>query len=283
MTIDHFEYQDRHGIDINISSYSYANHWLHEFKKDLPEPKVNFWYKEPGLWLPLSCVFVLVVSTSAVSVASNAITTSAINTSGASLLVATVNGFNSINPIGNPSDSKANTWFNLTTHVCSGGISSGYIAYAKNPIVGSGHTFTFGAVATYPCICVAAFSGADLTAPFDQENGADNVSATTGQPGSITPTINDALIIACAQYFDATTVGSVDSGLTLQENQASDGTVTHVGGSLAYGIQIPPPFAVNPTFTAAAGGPRQWLAIASFKPSTAVAATVKQLAALGVG
>lgn len=214
-----------------------------------------------------------VVSTSAVAVAGGAITTPAIDTSGANFLVATVDAFNGVNPIGNVTDSKGNTWANLTTHVSNGGNVSGFIAYVKNATVGSGHTFSFGTTATFPGICVAAYSGVDVTAPFDQQNGADNVAASTGQPGTITPSAAGALVIACAQYLDATNVASVNGSFILQENQASDATATHVGSSLAYLIQTSAA-AANPTFTAtAAGSSRQWLGIASFLAATGGATT----------
>ena len=68
----------------------------------------------------------------------NNATTSAIDTTGATLLVALIvtdtGG-------GTMSDSKGNTWTALTAH--SGGTTvTGQLFYVSNPTVGSGHTFT---------------------------------------------------------------------------------------------------------------------------------------------
>ncbi len=286
MSIDYYKFQDKNGIDINTYSYIYANLWLHEFRKSkLPTPKVKFWYREPGLWLPLSCAITVVSSTHAASSDGNAVTTTGINTSGADFLVLSLDAFNGILPIGNPSDSNGNTWNNLTTHVCNGGNVSGFISYAINPTVGSGHTFTFGANLTFPAICVAAFSGLDTATPFDgQENGNDNINAITGSTGSITPVNNDALVIAVWNALDGATQASPISPVEYDpplEFQLSDGTITHVGASLAYRVFVGAPSAQNPVFSWTATC-RHWAAIASFKPA-GTSITVKQLPALGVG
>lgn len=220
----------------------------------------------------MAIAFVTGASVKAASAASNAITTGAITTTGVNCLVVSACGFNGVNPIGNVTDNMSNTFVNLTTHVCNGGNVSGYLAYVLNPTVGAGHTFTFGAIATYPAICVAGFSGVDS---YDgTQTGADNITAATAQPGSLTPANADSLVVACANYLDAQTVASITgSGWVLKEAQTSDGTVTHVGASLGYQIQSGAASATNPTFNADGSSPRQFLAIASFKPSSGGATT----------
>lgn len=221
----------------------------------------------------MGIAFVTGASVKAASAASNAITTGSITTTGVNLLIVSVAGFNAVNPIGNVTDNMSNTYTNLTTHVCNGGNVSGYLAYVLNPTVGAGHTFTFGAVATYPAICVAGFSGVDS---YDgTQTGADNITAATAQPGSLTPANADSLVVACANYLDSQTVASITgSGWVLKEAQTSDGTVTHVGASLGYQIQVGAAAATNPTFNSDASSPRQFLAIASFKPSSGGAAFI---------
>lgn len=47
-------FAERQGFEIDIRSYEYANIWLRTPNPRLPLPDVRHWYREPGLWLPLS-------------------------------------------------------------------------------------------------------------------------------------------------------------------------------------------------------------------------------------
>jgi hypothetical protein len=136
------------------------------------------------------------------------VTTAAINTTGADLLVLGV-AYN----VGGPpsvSDSKGNTWIALTARTSSN--ASHRFFYAKNPTVGSGHTFTVSGSFSYPGIVVQAFSGADTTAPFDVEAGTSGSSGTSAATGAITPSAANCLIVAgCAN--ESVTGLRVDAGL----------------------------------------------------------------------
>jgi hypothetical protein len=89
---------------------------------------------------------------------------------------------------GTLSDSKGNTWVALPTHIAGGsGACHLTLYYAKNALVGAGHTFTFSnGVTTFPALSVSAWSGADTVSPFDVEYGMSAVSATLST-GTITP------------------------------------------------------------------------------------------------
>lgn len=166
-------------------------------------------------------------------------TSSAIDTTGADLLVFLVSCH-----IGTPtvSDSKGNTWNALTR---SGtGNTAAQIFYAKNPTVGTGHTFTISGTEIYPSVYVQAFSGADLTDPFDQESGAVANSVATIQPGAITPSANDALLVTLVSHERAS--ASINSGFTESGDIGIGGNI--IAGAAAYLIQTSAA-SVNPTWT----------------------------------
>lgn len=182
--------------------------------------------------------------------------TTAIDTTGADLLVLVVHEYSG-GSHSTPSDSKSNTWTGLTVRD-NGSLTRTRIYYAKNPTVGSGHTFTYSASGSFPLIQVLAFSGADLSAPFDQENGTTGSSASAA-PGSVTPGVdNEALVAAVCNNGGITAVGS---SFTLELNMNTVAGV-NMGGATAYKVQTSAG-AENPAFTLSAS---PWSAvIATFK------------------
>jgi hypothetical protein len=169
----------------------------------------------------------------------SSLTTSAINTTGADLIVVMQEGNAGISAM---SDSKSNSWIQAPTSENTGPTLR--ILYAKNPTVGSGHTFTSnpnGAVS----MAVAAFSGANLTSPFDTDSGAKQASGTTLQPGSITPSMDNELIVF-GTGDSWTGTASVDIGSILDQGPFVSNT--HFALAFAYQIQTSKT-AINPTFT----------------------------------
>jgi hypothetical protein len=132
------------------------------------------------------------------------------------------------------SDSKGNSWTNLTITAAGDGNSRCWIAYAQNPVVGSGHTFTFGlsGVPNYGSICVVAFSNA---AGFDRENGTVYPMGATARPGNVTPSEGGELLVTAISYMQTNTM-SVDSGFTTS-NQVQFSGGARFGVALAYKIQ----------------------------------------------
>jgi hypothetical protein len=183
-------------------------------------------------------------------------TSSAINTTGANLIVIHVGHYNAI---ATPSDSKSNTWTSLTA-VGNSPVRSN-LFYCLNPTVGSGHTFTINSI--FASVEVSAWSGAKTSSVFDQENGAADTDEVFS-PGSVTPSENNELVIVggCVYAADGVTL-SVDGGFTVSDSKA-----VVVGDSVAslmgYIVQTTAT-ASNPTFTASASSLYTASTIATFK------------------
>ena len=184
-------------------------------------------------------------------------TSSAINTTGASLLIAAVTAGGAASV----SDSKGNTWAGLNLYSSS---SSVQIFYAKNPTVGAGHTITVSG--SYSGACFAAFSGADLSAPFDGQQSGDTSGAS--HPGTITPAEAGALIISVSSGGGAGGPSTAD--LTMLDRYGFTGG-QYYGGGAAYAIQGTAT-AINPDW----GLGNTPTSIASFKPSTTSPSTARR-------
>lgn len=183
------------------------------------------------------------VSTSAASTNATDVTTSGIDTSGSDLIAVWVSGAASTNQP--PSDNKGNTANYLPgTLVEVGGGERGRLYYAKQPLVGTGHTFSVTG-GYLPSLCVMAFSGCHLTSPLDLEAAGGTGFATTVQPGSLTPSAANYLVLQGLSFNLAGTI-SINGSYTglLQENR----TANAMGGALAYWIEGAAT-ATNPTWT----------------------------------
>ncbi len=210
----------------------------------------------------------LVAHTGAQSTNTNGITTAAIDTTGATLLVMAVGRQDTTDS--GVSDSKGNTWVTLAT------VASGVkitIYYVKNATVGSGHTFSTGADASsFPVIAVQAWSGNDTTQNVDQANVAFGATGTvsTLQPGSVTPSQdNELLVSACVMNFG--TAPTVGSGFTNSDGFALSSGLAY-GMSMSYFTQSTAA-ALNPTYTAS-GNANMYAGIGTFKISAGTAYTL---------
>jgi len=125
------------------------------------------------------------------------LTTGAINTIGANLLVMIVPCNAGPTTV---SDSAGNTWTGLTQRGTGTSDPSIRIYYCYNPTTSTTHTFSSAlGTANYASMIVFAFSGA-LGSPFDQEAGTVVTSAHSVQPGSITPSGSGYLYVAGIGY-----------------------------------------------------------------------------------
>ncbi len=88
-------------------------------------------------------------------------TTSAVDTTGADLLVAAVAYFDGA---GTVTDSKGNTWTGLTPATPGSGRAC-RLLYCVPTSVGGGHTFS--TPSGFGGLCVSAWSGVDTATPFD--------------------------------------------------------------------------------------------------------------------
>jgi hypothetical protein len=157
-------------------------------------------------------------------------TTAPINTTGSTLIVAfgayqTASG-------ADLSDNAGNAWTALTEIPISGNTPC-RLFYANNPIVSPTHTFTLGGASQFPGLVVAAFAG-NITI-FDVENGSNSAgnAFTIQQTGSITPSVNNELVIFGLKYEDQ--LASVDVGAIIDQLGFLPGVA--YGVALAYEIQ----------------------------------------------
>lgn len=175
----------------------------------------------------------------------NGFTSSAIDTTGADLLILFMNDTSAATTF---TDSFSNSWATAAGPTSVNGPDS-TIFYAKNAKVGSNHTFTLTATNQSPTIIVQAWSGSDITANDDQANQANASFTATIQPGSVTPTLNDELVVSDACCTVNVTL-SIDSSFTISDQLGFTGS-QHWGAGAAYLIQTAS-VAVNPTWSGGA-------------------------------
>lgn len=195
----------------------------------------------------------------------NSVTTSAIDTTGANLIVLCV-GYYSASTDQTPTDSKSNTW-TFIARVTSGDVETAYW-YCLNPTVGSGHTASYAHTGVYATISFAAFSGAAASSPLDQTNSATGTATTSLSSGSVTPTESNELVISAIGTTVANTL-SVGSGLTILD-QLPNVPGDHLGLAVGYFIQSTAA-AINPSWSWSTSS-NSSAVIASFK-SASVATT----------
>jgi hypothetical protein len=171
-------------------------------------------------------------------------TSPSIDTTGANLIVF---GVNTVSDFAVTfTDNKGNLYYRLVSSAVTTGFASIYWSFGDSLVsVGSGHTFTV--TGNFPSFEVAAFSGVSTTFALDKNFKRNNLTGTSVQAGSLTPSVADCLILAAMAYRDTTTV-SIDSGFTITDQNPFSGGVA-CGGALAYLIQSGGPSAVNPTWS----------------------------------
>lgn len=159
------------------------------------------------------------------------ITSDAIDTTGATLLVAIVAG--QTIESGTVTDSKGNTWTQLTVPDSSG--TRLRLSYCLSPTVGTGHTFS--TTSTFATLAVAAFDG-----------GTYQVWTSTGKTNSGTSLAlaligTEPLIVSGLATTATGTLAVTDLTIT---DQAGFSSGQHFGGALAYGSVSA---AVTPTWS----------------------------------
>lgn len=177
----------------------------------------------------------------------NGVTTGAIDTTGADCIFAAV-GYYAGGSGPTMSDSKTNSWSSIRTRVNNNIVNRLYRCLPSS--VGTGHTFTFSGTGVYPAISILAFSGVKQTTPDDQFSDAIASSASVISTGSITPSEDNEVLIACVGVDHGSTgpiPNAIDGGFTLGDCIAiSSGACEGVG--IGYLIQTSVA-AANPQFT----------------------------------
>jgi hypothetical protein len=157
-------------------------------------------------------------------------TSPAIDTTGASLLVAYVADFTG-SAASTFADSQGNTWTALTARPLTGNMRS-QMYYCAAPTTSASHTFSATGTNSFAAIAIAAYSGT-ATSPYDQETGATTLTGTSLATGSVTPSENNELVIYGCGY--ASSALSVSVGTMLDTAAIIGGTSYGIG--LAYEIQ----------------------------------------------
>jgi len=188
----------------------------------------------------------LVATASGTSVFGNAVSTTAIDTTGATLLVISVSWYSGTTTALTISDSRGNTYTPLTLR--NAGNAAHRFYYCANPTsVGSSHGATASATGIYAVVTLSAYAGTAPTASFDVENGATATSGTSLATGSVTPAANGALIVSGWAGMNNTSNPTVGSGLTKTTSQ-NPSAGTCIAGAMAYLIQTTAA-AINPTWS----------------------------------
>lgn len=183
-------------------------------------------------------------------------TTPSFDSSTCNALVAVV-GYFSGQPV--LSDSKGNTWTLIASYPAN--ITQGFVELwyvSSTGTFGVGHAVTSG---TNRCaIAIGGFSGTLASTPYDSpnQNGAGVLNSATVQPGSVTPSAANSLLVT-GLYFESGTLTSVGSGFTVIDTQLPGNSAV----SLAYKIQTAAA-AENPLWTVSGSNTRIGAEIASF-------------------
>jgi hypothetical protein len=156
------------------------------------------------------------------------VTTGAINTTGADLLVVVQAYYG---PAGASviSDSAGNTWTDLTVYASAH--RSVKIGYVQAPTTSASHTFTSTQNnSNYPTLCVSAWSGS-VSTPKEDDQGATTAGATSLATGNATPTTTDLFITGCSQGGTTGTL-TLSAGFTVTD--AFTGVANAVEGGMGY-------------------------------------------------
>lgn len=205
----------------------------------------------PGIWT------LLAVAQCSNSPGGTPCTTPAINTTGAKLIVV-IQGFKTFGT--SPFDSQGNTYAGLS------GSTSTYsvlISYKISPSTSS--SVTFSSTATFGWEVALAFT----TAGTPTVDGVHTAACTSGaqttvQPGSITPSVNNALLISGTVYDIPGGTLSVDSGFSIDQSYIySSGN--YVSGAAAHFSQSTAA-AINPTWTGTTASSDFCAAMVAFHP-----------------
>jgi hypothetical protein len=172
------------------------------------------------------------------------VTTGAISTTGASLIVVAVQ-FYSASSTPSLTDSAGNTW--TLINVGSGGFAVQYNAlfYCASPATSGSHTFTATASIGFaqPGICVTAWNNT-AASPLVGASSDSTASFSTTQPGSITPPSGRCLFVTGAAQGAGTL--NTPTGFT-QSDQGT--TVSGWSYQTCYLVEGGSAIAQNPTFT----------------------------------
>lgn len=205
-------------------------------------------------------------------------TTPAINTGSATLIVIGITEYaGTTNTL---SDSQSNTW-TCVGPTTTGNATQNRVCYVASPTTNGSHTFTLTCPSPcYGVLAVAAFAGTD-TVPYDQDAVSGGTSGSSKQPGSITPSVNNELVVSVLTWENTDTV-AVDSSMTITDQMRLNlPAAVHYSGALAYIVQTSAA-AINPNWSWT-NAEYSVARVSSFKEAAAAGGTVRRLMLTGVG
>jgi hypothetical protein len=152
-------------------------------------------------------------------------TSAAIDTSGATLLVVTVNTYGGAAvTVG---DSRSNAWTRAVTQ-SNGPDATVSIYYAwQNLALSSAHTVTLSGSGVYAGYTFAAYSGTKTTGnPLDATSASVWSGGSTGQTAAFTPmAAGETIVTSVAPGYPGTTPFSIDTGFSVVDQVAGAGGV----------------------------------------------------------
>lgn len=252
-----------------------------------------------GIWAILSLLLVcrpvaaactptgdLVACGEAFSTDQDTATVLSLNTTGASLLAITVSYYPGFTSDVVCNDTQSNSWAELiprtSPDVSADAVAKVQIFYVNSasPTTGTNQSFSCMGDGTFPFITVWAFKNY-LAMPFDLQNGAANggTASTSLQPGVITPSANNAVVITALTLGMGTGV-SVNGSFVADVVDYSAGVT--MGGGGAYLFQSTAA-ATNPTWSWSTSTTSAAAAIVSFRHTTPTMAGGFLLFGLGGG
>ena len=210
------------------------------------------------------------ISTVTASNTGDSITTGAIDTTGANLIVVSFFGAERWPTV---TDSKGNVY---TVSPARRNGADGiwvFFYHCHSPTVGSGHTFTVASSAQYASVVVTAFSGAKATGAFRSESGNTSGAQNTSLAGgTVTTAVDGALVLSIMGiHSTTTTLPTVDTGFTVAASRAIGGGSVY-GGIVAY-LEKATAGAVSPTWSSGTAS-LSATTIADFDPPVATVSFV---------
>jgi hypothetical protein len=169
-------------------------------------------------------------------------TTSALDCTGADLIVIAVQGNNGAYTV---HDSQNNTYTLIDSHTDSSNVKS--VFYCQSPSTSNAQTFNIVESFIFAAIFVQVFSGSSAS-PLDAHTQGSGFFSATCQPGSITPSENNELLICFGTVYSSTGANFVSIGGGFSTTNQNPNTGSALTGGLAYLIQTTAT-ASNPTLT----------------------------------
>lgn len=193
----------------------------------------------------------------------NSATSSAIDSSAAKLLICSIAYDNGGTPVVADSQS-AGGWVGLTPQ--GDGATAKEKIFYKDPGASVGYptTFSISGGSLFAVATCVAFTN-DTALSFDVENGANQGSTSSLQTGSVTPSVNNSLVITGVATTSNVAPSSVSTPTMTVINETDVSGGSNWAGATAYYVQTTAT-AVNPTW-AVSGTGNMGAAIAVFKPA----------------